>query len=184
MHQNNMSELLKLNFGSGENYLPGYTNIDLEEKNKPDLVLDIRKSPLPYDNESVELINMFHCLEHIELPYWPGIFLEFHRVLILEGELRLAYPEFETCAKYFIENFHGERDFFRWTLYGMQRWPGDYHVVPMVTGDVVNALFRYGFHEVKSGPEPTEPYNTFLTARKTILPKTREDILREQIFHK
>src|SRR5438034_3615011 len=168
--------LMKLNYGSGETKLAGFINIDSIESTKPDILADLKKGPLPFKDESAELIHMLHALEHIEQGFWPLIFHEFHRLLIEDGELRLAYPEFEVCARNFIENYKGNRIFWRRTLYGRQLYPGDYHIVPMVTSEVINELTQAGFRDIKSGPEPGEPFNTFLIAHKGQKPMTRADI--------
>src|SRR5215813_9269378 len=111
---------MKINFGAGETKLEGYINIDLEENSKPDIICDLRKAALPFKDNEVEMVQMLHCIEHIELKYWPHVFNEFWRVLCPNGKLFLAYPEFEKCANYFLENHLGLRDLFRNTLYGRQ----------------------------------------------------------------
>jgi SAM-dependent methyltransferase len=174
--------MVKLNFGSGETALEGFINIDLEASTKPDIVHDIRKAPLPFQDESVDWIQMFHCIEHIEMAHWDNLFGEFRRVLKMGGVLFLAYPEFKICSKYFLENHLGLRDLFRATLYGRQLYPGDYHVVPMVTSEVIHALKLYGFTGIKSGPDPDEDWNTAVYAKKGLRAAMREDILRKEIF--
>jgi predicted SAM-dependent methyltransferase len=173
---------MKLNYGCGETKLKDFINIDVEESVKPDLVLDLKVHPFPYEAETVDLIHCIHNIEHIEQRYWPQIFCEFWRVLKPEGELRLAYPEFEKVAFNFLENTRGQRDFWRATLYGRQLYPGDYHVVPMVTAEVEEYLTSCGFHNIGSAPEPFREYNTFLIANKGPAPMTRENLLVKEIF--
>lgn len=175
---------MNINYGCGETKLKDFVNIDIEPSCKPDVVCDLRKEPFPYEDNSVDIIQCIHNLEHIEQKYWATIFCEFWRVLKPEGELRLAYPEFEKCAHNFLENARGLRDFWRNTLYGRQLYPGDYHVVPMVTAEVESFLEDCGYHDILSGPEPMMDYNTFVVAKKGPLPTTREDILRDEIFIK
>ena len=173
---------MKLNYGCGETKLAGYINIDIEESVKPDLVLDLRKKQFPYEANTVETIQCIHNLEHIEQKFWAQILSEFWRVLQPGGELMLAYPEFEKCAHNFLENYQGQRDFWRATLYGRQLYPGDYHVVPMVTTEVEDLLEDCGFHDIQSAPEPLRDYNTFLIAKKGPAPKTREQIIEQEVF--
>jgi len=156
----------KLNYGCGESNLEGYINVDIIENElvKPDKVADIKKGPLPFDDGYFEEILFLHCIEHIEIPYWPYIFGEFQRLLQRGGRLVISWPEFEVCAKYFIENHKGHRDFWRHTLYGRQLYPGDYHLVPMRTDEVVLMLSRFGFYDIKYQPEEGEEWNTFLIA--------------------
>ncbi len=188
-------KLIKLNYGCGESKLEGFVNVDsaevgvsdtIPERNsvRPDKICDIKNGPLPFENESCELIHMFHALEHLEIKYWDMLFYEFNRILIPEGELRLAYPEFERCARGFIENEKGLRDFWRRTLYGRQLYAGDFHVVPMRTAEVITHLLEAGFHNIKSCEEPEQTYNTFLTARKGKMPMYRAELLSKEIFKK
>lgn len=176
--------MLNLNYGCGETKLKDYVNIDLEPTTKPDLLLDLRKEPFPYSDDTVDLIQCIHNIEHIERKFWPVILGEFYRVLKPEGALRLAYPEFEVCAKNFLENFRGQRDFWRATLYGRQLYPGDFHVVPMVTSELVGHLEYIGYHNIKSCPEPGRGYNTFLVAKKGPIPFSKEEIIKREIFIK
>src|SRR5258708_692377 len=112
----------KLNLGSGEFKLEGFINIDFSEQTKPDLVCNFKKDALPFKNDSCDLIHLLHVLEHIEMKFWNNVFNEIRRVLILEGKLILAYPEFEICSRYFIENHKASRDFWQATLYGRQAY--------------------------------------------------------------
>lgn len=177
---------MKINYGCGESPLEGFINIDTEQNDltKPDIVCDIKRSTLPFKDEEVEVICALHVLEHIEMGHWQRVFLEFHRVLMPNGQLILAYPEFEICAKYFIENHKGARDFWRRTLYGRQHYPGDYHVVPMRTPEVITNLKEYGFANIKYGPEVDEEWSTFLSCNKVKALKSRAGMLKESIFAK
>lgn len=176
-------KIIKLNIGSGETKLKGFINIDVEKKVKPDLLLNIKLERLPFRDQSVSQINCIHNLEHIELQHWNNVLGEFSRVLKKDGLLILAYPEFERCAKNFIENFQGLKEFWRDTLYGRQLYPGDYHVVPMVTKDIINVLTKVGFKEFKYCEEHKETYNTFMICTKGIL-LSREQLVKEEIFGK
>lgn len=173
---------MKINYGAGETKLKGYINIDIEESVKPDLLLDIRKQPFPYENDSVDEITCIHNIEHIEYKYHETIFTEFHRVLKKDGRLFLAYPEFEICSKYFLENHKGLKDFWRATLYGRQLYPGDYHVTPMITRDLIWMLTDLGFVGIASNPEPMQEFNTFLVCFKGKKLRTHEDLVREEVF--
>jgi SAM-dependent methyltransferase len=173
-----------LNIGCGESLLPDCINVDCTTNAlvKPDLVCDVRKEALPYEDESVDEIWMIHALEHIELYYWEVIFKEFARVLKPNGILLLAYPEFEKCAKNFVDNTNDARSFWRATLYGRQLYPSDYHVVPMHSPDIKNTLEIYKFYRVKYGPESEhETYNTTLVARRDPEQITREDIIVKEL---
>lgn len=173
---------MKLNYGCGETKLEGFINIDIEDTTKPDMICDLRKQALPYETESVDKIHCLHNLEHIERKYWAQVIFEFARVLKPGAQLHLAYPEFEVCAKNYIENHQGLRDFWEKTIYGRQLYPGDYHVAAMRTVEILEFLRGFGFTNMRHAPEPIAPYNTYLIAEKGILPMTREDLMRKELF--
>lgn len=176
-----MSDLI-LNLGCGENKLEGCVNVDCEKATNPDLVLDFRREPLPYEDGAVDEVWMIHCLEHIEFPFWEGIFKEVARVLKPNGIYLLAYPEFSECAKRFISNTGGQRSFWRATLYGRQLYPSDYHVCPVFSPDLKEMLENHKFYRVKFEPESErEPYNTILVARRDPDFITRESVLTKEL---
>jgi Methyltransferase domain len=175
--------MVKLNYGSGENKLDGCINVDCEAKTKPDLICDLTKDSLPFENDSIDTIYCIHNIEHIEQHFWPHVFTEFRRVLKIDAPLILMYPEFEVCSRYFLENYKGMRAFWRACLYGRQLYDADYHVTPMVTSEVCNHLKMSGFHNIRYAPEDQEPQYTVLKALKAAELITKETLLRREVFH-
>ncbi len=127
------------------------------------------------------LIYCIHNIEHIPFKLWPFVFHEFHRLLNPEGFLFMSYPEFEMCAKHFVTNHKGERDFWRNTLYGRQLWPGDFHIAPVITSEISNMLGREGFDRIVTGPAPDSDYYTNLICKKG-LRNDKEDVLKRELF--
>ncbi len=78
-----------LNLGCGNNKLPGYTNVDAY--GNPDQVWDLNVFPYPWDNDSVEVIEMCHVLEHLE--DWWYAFKECARILKPGGTLHIRVPD-------------------------------------------------------------------------------------------
>lgn len=173
--------MLKLNIGCGETKLPGYINVDCEESTKPDLLHDLTKGPFLYGDESIDEILCIHNIEHVSFYLWPQIFTEFHRLLKPNAALVLAYPEFEVCAKYFVTNHRGMRDFWRNTLYGRQLYPSDTHISPVITSEISNMLRRVGFQDFVSGPDGSHDYYTNLICHKG-LRNDKEDVLKRELF--
>lgn len=173
---------MRLNYGCGETKLDGYVNIDATIGVKPDLVWDLKLANLPYEDSSIDEICMFHCLEHIEVEFWPKFFMEFWRLLKPDHPLLLAYPEFEVCAHNFITNKDNLKDFWRATLYGRQLYPGDYHVSPVISHELKQDLMNFGFKNIKYRPEIGEPYNTFLVCAKGEMHYSHEDLLNLEVF--
>lgn len=173
----------KLNIGCGDNKIKSYVNIDASPFVNPDLVLDI-KNGLPYPDDSVEEIVFFHGIEHIEEKFHPQILSEFWRVLKFDGELYVSYPEFIKVAKNYITNHQGKKEFWKKTIYGLQRYLGDYHVSLMDTADFCELLFSVGFVKIEHTNEAGEEYNTIVHCRKGNKPKSYEDLIVESCFRK
>lgn len=74
---------LKVNFGCGENKLEGWKNHDSE--------LDITK-PLPYRDNTVEMILIEHVVEHVSSGQALQFFREARRILKPKGVLRVCIP--------------------------------------------------------------------------------------------
>ena len=89
-------ETQKLNIGSGRLSFTGFTNIDRTQiidgtgKKVVDIVMNIEKDPLPYEENSVDEILIDNVLEHIaELRF---VLNECHRVLKAGCILRGCVP--------------------------------------------------------------------------------------------
>lgn len=171
----------RLNLGCGETKLEGFVNVDFEDTTKPDVTCNFKKDKLPFEDGEFDLVHLLHVIEHIEIRYWNNVFFEIRRVMKDGGEFRMAFPEFEIVSRYFLENHRNLRNFWRATLYGRQEYPGDYHVVPMLTSEVANYLQLFGFVDIRIGKEPEE-WNTFIVCKKGEIPMMREDVFRKEVF--
>lgn len=174
-------ESVKLNLGCGKSKLEGFVNIDSEPSCEPDLLLDFVNSPLPYADESVEAIYLFHVIEHVPEANHGMLLRELHRVLKPEGILVMSYPEFTRCAQNYLMNYRGQRDFWKATIYGLQRYPGDFHVALMDTTFFLKTLEDYGFMGTARS-EVAEPYNTIVQCTKMAPADTYEQVLLNEIF--
>jgi len=100
---------MKLHVGCGPCYIEGMFNIDTMKRYKTDYCgsfFDLAKEGHPQyiPEDSVELIWSCHMLEH--LPYPKGVtkgLLVFYKWLRHGGFLRLAVPDLELVAKYYVE---------------------------------------------------------------------------------
>lgn len=158
-------EGLKLNIGCGNSKLEGFINIDCDAKMEPDLVHDITKK-FPYENESCDLIVMYHTIEHISKKQHALILMEFWRLLRKDGMLIFSFPEFTKCVENWKTNFRGMKDFWEATIYGRQASPSDYHVCIMDSDEFRSTLIACGFEIIKIIPEPLEPFNTIIKAKR------------------
>ena len=122
---------LKLHLGCGSNRLEGYTNIDWRKTVATDLVCDIRK--LPYPNSSVDLIEVYHVVEHLPRLHLPPTLLNWNRVLTPGGTLIIECPDFDESVNKYLQGEQKQLD----AIFGHQRFEGDYH------------LFGYNFERLK-----------------------------------
>lgn len=80
-----------LNLGCGFVHKPGFINVDKYDICQPDMCWDLNKFPYPWDDFSVDNIEMWHVLEHLD--DWWGVFLECARILKLGGTLDIRVPD-------------------------------------------------------------------------------------------
>ena len=71
-------EGIRLNLGCGRSPMEGWVNVDSVELPGVDVVADLEKGKLPFDDESVREINGSHVIEHIRDPL--GLMAELYRV--------------------------------------------------------------------------------------------------------
>ena len=85
---------MKLNLGSGEQPLDGYTNLDGA---KGDSIF-----PLPFGDGAADEIRASHVLEHFGMSDVPKVLAEWNRVLAPGGTLKIAVPDFRTVAQRYL----------------------------------------------------------------------------------
>lgn len=94
----------KLNLGCGEDKKPGYVNIDWQASVDPDVVHDLNSLPYPFIDNSFDLVEANHVLEHLDKPF--NIMREFHRILKPGGNLIIKVPHFSRGFTH-AEHCHG-----------------------------------------------------------------------------
>ncbi|MFX1264155.1 MAG: methyltransferase domain-containing protein [Promethearchaeota archaeon] len=122
---------LRLHLGCGNQHIEGYMNIDFRKTKATNLVCDIAK--LPYPDNSVELIETYHVVEHLPRHDLPKVLKEWHRVLTPAGKLIIECPDFDEDVKEYMRGKEKLLD----SIFGLQRFPGDSH------------LFGYNFRRLE-----------------------------------
>ena len=108
----------KLHLGCGRNYLEGWTNVDYSRSVKADVYCDLEK-PLPFKDNSFDLVYGSHILEHIHK--LPELKLELKRIVKFPGCVCFVVPYYlsddawgdDTHCRAFSEHSF-------WSAY----WPG------------------------------------------------------------
>jgi len=82
----------KLNLGCGEFKKEGYINLDWQESVDPDVAHDLNNLPYPFEDNTFDLIEADHVLEHLDDPF--GVMRELHRISKNNGEVLIRVPHF------------------------------------------------------------------------------------------
>ncbi|SRR3989339_1018990 len=94
----------KLNLGCGEDKKEGYVNLDWQALTNPDVTHDLNALPYPFPDNSFDLVEAFHVLEHLDKPFL--VMKEMHRILKPGGTLHLKVPHFSRGFTH-AEHAHG-----------------------------------------------------------------------------
>lgn len=147
--------MIKLNLGSGNDYLDGYINVDLYAP-KADERYDISK--LPHEDNSVDEIRAFHVIEHFDFINAFHVLFEWRRVLKPGGRLHLETPDLEgSCREFLSRNEDGQ-----WKLLGhmfSEPWinPGLIHKMLYPEWLLRKSLTEIGFININR-LEPSSSY--------------------------
>ncbi len=126
----------RLNIGCGKSYFDGWLNIDLDEKGPADINIDVRW-PLPFEENSCELIFTEHTLEHLTVEHGVGFLRECFRILNKGGILRIAIPSLDKLIQRSYEGNWRDADWLSWPEYK--------HV--STRAEMINLAFRSWGHQ-------------------------------------
>lgn len=82
----------KLNLGCGHQKLKGWTNIDFEPSEAPDMVINLGVEDWPFPTDSVDEALAHHILEHLTTDEFFHFMRELYRVLKPNAICSLALP--------------------------------------------------------------------------------------------
>lgn len=94
-----------LNLGCGNIFIDSveWENVDQSPFNGAVKKVNLTK-PLPYPDQSFDVIYSSHVIEHIEPRYVPLVLSECARLLRSNGVLRIVVPDFYEMAKAYLSN--------------------------------------------------------------------------------
>lgn len=93
---------MKLHLGCGKRYIPGWVHIDIIPFDHIDFITQVHKLGMIADG-SCDIVYASHVLEYYDVEEAETLVLpEWHRVLKLDGILRVAVPDFEIMAKMYV----------------------------------------------------------------------------------
>lgn len=139
---------MKLHLGCGIRQIKGFTNIDIRPEVNPDIIDDILKLE-KFKSNSVDLIYICHCLEHVSKRDSYKALERFYNVLKPDGKLYIAVPDIEAAIKHFNE--HQNLAAIRTMFWGSQVLGNehDFHKNGWTFWTLKDDLHLIGFHSVK-----------------------------------
>ena len=141
------AEIISVNGTTFENYYK------TDFKNRPTLVVaDIKAmvEDLPFENESVQEIIMFHVLEHIPFYRQKAALSEINRVMRKDGCFFIAVPDTIETSKLLINaKTQEEEDWAIRLLYGTQRNEFSHHYMGFTESSLIRTLRKSGFNRFK-----------------------------------
>ena len=142
-------DVRKLHLGCGDKHLPGFFHVDLAPLPHIDHVGRVERLDF-IDSDAVELVYACHVLEHFGRAEIPNVLTEWHRILEPGGALRLAVPDFATCAAiYYEEGLQDGLTGLIGLVSGGQRDSHDYHHMIFDEPLLADLLHQAGFREVR-----------------------------------
>lgn len=141
--------MIKLNIGCGRrNFGEEWDHIDGSDYphiKSHDIV------NLPYDENSVDLIYASHVFEYFDRDEANDVLKNWKKVLKSGGTLRLAVPDFEACAKLYVNNEYPLSNFLG-PFFGKWKMTEDktiYHKTVYDYSDLKKVLENNGFDNIK-----------------------------------
>lgn len=93
-------EPLKLDIGCGKNKQAGFKGIDALAFEGVDYNFDVRVTPWPFGDETVDEIHTSHFVEHLSREEWVPFFNEAWRVLKDGAQMRVITPHWSHACAY------------------------------------------------------------------------------------
>ena len=90
-----VDDRVKLNIGCGKDVRKGWINLDNHKSNGANIVHDLNKLPLPFENNSADYLYCSHVLEDF-VDFMP-LMSEFCRIVKKDGIIEIRVPN-ETCT--------------------------------------------------------------------------------------
>ena len=140
---------MKINLGSGMNYLKGYVNVDPQAKKKVDVAMFAQDYLAERDHNSADEILVEHLLEHLSPGVADSLLEECHRVLKPEGVIIVECPDLRKVLRSYGDGdiaLHAVRKALYGSLTGIE--VGEGHVWAYTEKEMAERLKRIGFDSI------------------------------------
>jgi predicted SAM-dependent methyltransferase len=126
---------------------PGYINAD---RFYPEVDVRMDICDIPFKNNSIELIEMHHALEHLPLESVSYALIECRRVLKQHGFLFISVPDLKACMRAFLRaSYKIQYDSIIKMIYGSQEHEGMFHKSGFTAKKIEYLLTDIGFKIIK-----------------------------------
>lgn len=132
---------IKLNVGSGEDIRFGYINIDIRPVKGTNLILDLEKQDLPFEDDIISEIVAQDVLEHIEYDRVEHVVKEFYRVLKPKGRLIVRVPDIIRIVSMYADDYKKMSYF----IFGGKKHEYDVHKTAFTKYSLSRLLRTIGF---------------------------------------
>jgi len=134
--------MLKLHVGCGRVIKDGYINIDAKgSKGLDHLIKKADCEKLPYQNGTVDLIETYHMIEHLDRHKALRAIQHWCNLLKPGGKLILECPDFLQAAKDYIDGDMSRIN----NLFGLQRNEYDFHKFGYTNASMEKIMKGAGF---------------------------------------
>jgi len=119
--------MIKLNLGCGKEQKEGYVNVDSNTHVKPD-VIDNAAELSKFDEDSVDVIESYHLLEHLTLRDAKKALRVWFKKLKSGGKLIMELPNLRRCCELLLNKTDEELDDglgYNLAVIGIYGWPPD-----------------------------------------------------------
>lgn len=138
----------RLHLGCGVKHIPGYFHVDALDYPHVDHIGPVDQLDFIPDG-AVEHIYACHLLEHFDRAEFMNVLREWRRVLKTGGTLRLAVPDYEACAKLYVDGgLEGGLPTILGLMMGGQRDQYDFHKMAFDEQSLTGYLKQAGFRDI------------------------------------
>jgi len=99
---------MKLNLGSHNKRIKGYTNVDALGLENVDIVHNLTEYPYPFEENSIDEILMTEVLEHISWRKTDAVLKECFRILKVGGKMHIQVPDCGNMMKAMMNDWISE----------------------------------------------------------------------------
>ena len=141
----------KLNLGCYYMYIDQFVNVDAQELVNPDLLCDIRDIKKYYGRNSVSVILISQCLEHISEDDARKLVIDFYEMLSPGGEVIIEVPDCDDIEERLKSGNLSQHDYDVFTK-GEPNMPYQKHLSTFTTQKIEEILRAAGFSQIRKMP--------------------------------